>query len=192
MNRDLSFTNPFKREVLRKALHLPAFAFPAMALYAPKFALVSLALLMAFYAFLMFGESRYPHKLSRVSQFVSFFKREEGVDPAPLYLALGLFLCLLFSTPKATFFAAYVIAICDSAAALVGMRLGRHKVFSLSKSWEGTLAFAILCFVGACFFLSPLSALLTALILALVELLGIKGSDNFLLPIISQFCLLLL
>jgi len=190
MNKDSSFTNRFKREVLRKALHLPAFAFPAMAFYAPVVAQACLVFLIVFYGALMLGESLSPDKLSNIRSFVAVFKRGEGVDPAPLYLAIGLLLCLVFSSPIATFFAAYVIAICDSAAALVGMRFGRHKVFSLSKSWEGSLAFAILCFVGALFFLSPLSALLATLILALVELLGIKGSDNFLLPIVSQLCLL--
>lgn len=189
MNKDLLSTNRFKREVFRKALHLPAFVFPLLALHSRLLAVDVLFALMLFYSVFMFVEMKFPGLQNGISQIVTFFKRNEALDPAPLYLALSMLLCLLFSTPKSVFFAAYVIAICDSAAALVGIRFGKHQISNLNKSWEGTLAFMVFCFLGGLFYLPPLFAFLTALLLAFVELIGIRGLDNLLLPIASQLCL---
>lgn len=191
MQPDSFSTRRFSHEVLRKILHLPAFVFPLLAIYSRIVAIFILASLIFFYVALLFIEKKYSKKILGVNDLITLCKRSEKIDPAPAYLALGLLLCVVFFPAYNVFYAAYVIAISDSAAALVGMRFGRHPIGKFSKSWEGSLAFFILSFVGGVFFLSPLAALVTAFCLTTAEILCGRGTDNFILPLLSQVLLYL-
>ncbi len=73
----------------------------------------------------------------------------------------------------------------DGAAAIIGKKFGRTKLFG--KSLEGTLAFLIVC-LGIGFFFSHISfsiRIAGALSAALVELLPLRTSDNLRIPILS-------
>lgn len=182
-------TNPFKKEAIRKSLHLPAFAFPAIALYSQKFAILILIALMLFYLYLNFSQQKIAKQLS---QYLLFFKRSESFDPAPLYLASGLGISIALGPVANSFLAAYVIAICDSAAAITGKRFGKHPVARFNKSIEGSCAFAVCAFLGALYFCAVPQALLFAFVLMIVELVSKNGLDNFVLPIASHVFLKLL
>ena len=85
-----------------------------------------------------------------------------------------------------------VLTLADPAAALVGLRHGRHRyrVAGAAKSLEGSAAFfaiAFACtaipFLGTGRRLPPLVALTSfALTVTLVEALGPRGFDNLLIP----------
>lgn len=184
MKQGLHSPKRFKDEVQRKMLHLPAFAFPVIALISRPFAVGILIGLMIFYTLF---ELRADHP---ISQWISKHKRVTGFDPAPLYLASGLCFSLMISPPLQAFFAAYVVAICDSAAALVGLKYGHHPIGCGSKTWEGSFAFGLLAFAGAIFFLPAVPALMSALVLTLAEIFFLRGLDNLVLPVLSQLLLL--
>lgn len=188
MEATLASTKLFRRECLRKSLHLPTFFFPAMALYARNLSVMLLGFLVVGYSVLFLMEQA--GKRGRVFDWVNLLRRTDSPDPAPIYLGIAMMACLIFFEPGLVFYAAYVIAICDSGAALVGMKLGKHKL-SGSKTVEGSAAFFVLAFVGGLFFASPVLALIAAFILTLVELFSKNGFDNLFLPLASQLILLL-
>lgn len=178
MVADSHLANNFKREVFRKSLHLPTLLFPALAYYLPTMAL---ALLMALAILYLVNHFFYPQLLAF---FVSRSSRHLGqLDPAPLYLCMGMALLIYYCPTRIQFFGAYLIAIADSAAALIGVKYG-HKIARLSKSYEGTAFFALLSYIGA-YTLSGnwQQALYLCVLLTLIELISHKGLDNLLLPV---------
>ena len=92
----------------------------------------------------------------------------------------------------------------DAAAALVGKRFGRHKLkfrfLDGKKSLEGTLAMFIVSFVSVAVVLqirggipAPggfVTAAVTALVAALVELYSRGGNDTFTCPLASMAVML--
>jgi len=190
MVQESSSIRPFRNEVMRKLLHLPVFIFPAVALYSQNLAIVLIVVLMVGYVGILFLEKKFQRQISFFSPLIKYCKRNVRYDYAPLYLSLGMLIAILISEPIHVFFAAYVIAICDSLAALVGMKYGRFKIFYLNKTYLGSLVFLVLCLIGALYYLPPYYAFLTALALALTEIISLKGTDNLTLPVMSQLILI--
>ena len=179
----------FKREVRRKSLHLPIFVFPVLALYSRYAALLLLGVLTVFYIVVVMWEHSAPHAVTPFYRFIDHFKRSRPADPAPIYLGLGIFWCLLVAPPSHTFFAVTILAVCDSAAALFGMSFGRNKIGKLSKTWQGSSAFFIFAFVSGIFLMTPPAAFIAALVLTVVEIFATSGTDNLFLPIAAQLLL---
>lgn len=181
-----------RQELIRKLLHLPTFAFPFIALYSKAVAIVSLLLLAAAYLSVIALEGKRDIRTPLFSAVINYCKRNSTYDWGPFYLALGLAAALYISKPTQAFFAAYVIAISDSFASIIGMRFGKRTIPYLNKSMLGSLAFFVTCFVGALYYLPPVQALITAACLSVIELVSIRGLDNLTLPIASQLLLLFL
>ena len=189
MKLDLSSTKTFKKEIARKALHLPVFLTPFLANKNLMGTLWLLVVLMVGYALVFLLKKKFGIHIFILSDTVTFCSRGSAFDMAPLLMALGLFMALCLGTSIQRFFPAYCIAISDSAAALIGMRFGRHKIRPLSKSWEGSLAFFLTCLMAALFYFSLPQALLVSLLLAAVEIMSVKGLDNLFLPVVAQILL---
>jgi phytol kinase len=94
-----------------------------------------------------------------------------------------------------------VLGIADAVAALVGKKYGRHpyRILGQAKSLQGSVAFvsvASVILLGVFVFgpLAPvinevLLAVMLAVGLAAIENLGVYGSDNFLLPVVTVLAL---
>jgi dolichol kinase len=187
MKPDCPTTNPFEREVVRKLFHLPVFLFPVMARASLSLTLLFLATLILAYLVVGVLTYRYAIRVGCVSDVIRFCTRKDRLDLAPVLMALGFFTALCLFRDKVSLFPAYVIVVADTAAALVGMRFGRHPILSLPKTWEGSAAFCLFCLVGAWLFFPPATALLVSLILTVLEALSLKGTDNFTLPVAAAF-----
>lgn len=189
MAQDLYIIKPFKNEFLRKALHLPVFIFPVLAMYSFQATIILLTILIIGYLLIIILEKKQRIKFPIFSSLIQFCYRNNTYDLGPVYLALGMMGALLISSPIQAFYAAYIIAICDGSAAIIGMFYGKHKIFGLKKSLEGSFVFFVLCFIGGMYFLSPLNALYAAAMLTLMEIISIRGLDNLTLPVLSQLLL---
>ncbi|MFH1874872.1 MAG: hypothetical protein ABH859_06785 [Pseudomonadota bacterium] len=181
-----------EKELVRKMLHLPVFIFPFIALNSTLAALAVLILLAAGYLVILIYEKQFNKTVPILSTIILYCRRSTDYDLGPIYLALGMIVALCLTSPRNVFYAAYVIAICDSAASLIGMRFGRKQIPIFGKSYLGSLAFFATCFLGGLFYLTPLMSLVAALCLVVIELISIKGLDNFTLPVVSQILLLLM
>lgn len=187
-------------EGARKAVHcslgITAAAFPWLfgAQLAPVWALCALALAA------LLALRRLPSLRQRLGSALHDVERGSWGD---LLFPLAIALCwtlapgdpLRFSLPL------LVLAVADSLAALVGRGYG-HLAYSSAgahKTWEGSLAFALVTFLlvevplllgtslsrGACL----LVALDLALLLMLVEALAWQGGDNLLIPLAGLLAL---
>jgi len=113
------------------------------------------------------------------------------VSYGELFFPLGIGSALFFAEQVEVFQTAmYVLAFSDSVAALIGKRYGKHffTILGEKRSFEGSMA----CFITTCCILFvcglPLYAIfLYALLIMIVEILSLRGSDNLTLPLTIVF-----
>ena len=132
--------------------------------------------------------------------FRGFFKEQEKntVTGMPYFIGGILVTVLFFDKPIA------ITALCfltfgDCTAAIIGKKIGRHKIFP-PRSVEGSAAFFIIAtlagFVLKQYFfpadLTVIAILASAFIAAVVEALPIALDDNLTIPIIAGVALHLL
>ena len=98
-------------------------------------------------------------------------------------LAGSVLTILLFKDRNVVLCSMGYLIFSDAAAALVGVPFGRHKY--LGKSLEGSAAcFTASLLVGLAF-LNPPLALLTAMLVTVVEFLPLPWNDNLWIPTLS-------
>lgn len=174
-----------RRELERKALHLPGLLVPLVFQHAPKITVIGLGLISLFY---------YLSELRRISgrrpfPVIGFLSqkltRSSHLDLAPIFLAVGLSVASVFLPFKAAMAGALLVCLCDAFAALVGMKFGRKKIFVTKKTYLGSLTFFVTAFFALLLILSWKGALITALASSLIEALSVEGIDNLLLPILG-------
>ncbi|MCQ2741268.1 MAG: SEC59/DGK1/VTE5 family protein [Alphaproteobacteria bacterium] len=140
----------FRKELFRKAIHLSSLWIPAAIYFMPKLALVPILLvILTGNVILEYGNFK-KYSWARKSFGVLFFRtlrnkemsREHFQFTGAIYVLVASLLCLLLFEKEIACIALTVMLISDSAAALVGRSIGKHKIYK-NKTLEGTLAFFI-------------------------------------------------
>ncbi|MFX1509090.1 MAG: haloacid dehalogenase-like hydrolase [Promethearchaeota archaeon] len=140
-------------------------------------------------------------KIPLISNMVLAAGREEEIDSyvlSPLYFAAGVTLPLLiFGTllqlPHIAVASIIAFLIGDAFSTIGGIFLGRHHYpFNRKKTIEGTLIGFTSAFFVLILIVSPISALLTVIIAAVIELLPLRLDDNLAVPIITATILTIL
>lgn len=140
-------------------------------------------------------------KIPLISNMVLAAGREEEIDSyvlSPLYFAAGVTLPLLiFGTllqlPHIAAASIIAFLIGDAFSTIGGIFLGRHHYpFNRKKTIEGTLIGFTSAFFVLILIVSPISALLTVIIAAVIELLPLRLDDNLAVPIITATILTIL
>ncbi|MFX1565562.1 MAG: haloacid dehalogenase-like hydrolase [Promethearchaeota archaeon] len=191
------------QEILRQLLHASAVIIPLLwfwdtSWHTPIYMLIgSLTLLFILSeVFRSFGI-----KIPLISNMVLAAGREEEIDShvlSPLYFAAGVTLSLLiFGTllqlPHIAVASVIVFLIGDAFSTIGGIFLGRHHYpFNRQKTIEGTLIGFTSAFFVLLLIMSPISALLTAIIAAVIELLPSQLDDNLAVPLITAIVLTIL
>jgi dolichol kinase len=117
-----------------------------------------------------------------------FFCEEEKLNyGAYLYFTIGQ-LFAAFITPPMVFFAILGISsISDLLTSQIGIRYGKNKIkWNKDKSWQGTLAGIISCFLISFFFIGLVWAIIFTIAFLIFDVITnkpLKLSDNLLLPI---------
>jgi dolichol kinase len=190
-----------KAEYTRKYVHigsgLVCFAFPY---YFTNHWWV-LAICAAFLGLLLLS-FRFPNLLPSINA-VKRTTAGSPLYPVAVYVSFLASVRLLninyFFAPMAT------MALADPVAELVGRRWGKkqYTVFDEQKSWAGSLAFlAVACAVNLVLFGSAITVTISlaqgiaaiffiALVATVAEAIGIRGTDNLLIPAAVIFAMLL-
>ena len=111
---------------------------------------------------------------------------EEGYG-AYLYFTLGQMFASFLCPPMVYFAILGMSSIADLMTSQIGIRYGKRKIkINGSKTWEGTLAGCITCFIICFFFTGIVWALIFTLVFFIIDILTKKPiniSDNLLIPI---------
>jgi dolichol kinase len=182
-------------EIKRKGFHLLSLIYVFGYWYLPK-ATVVCGLVVAIIIVVLFEYLRF--KILRFNDFFKnnfkgFYRHGEADKISGLTGTLsGALLTILIFPDRYMVFASFLYFVFgDSAAALVGKIIGRHKIFS-RKSLEGSLSCLAVCFIVGLFIFNWKFALAGAAIAAIVEAIPWKISDNFWMQIINAGVLTLL
>ncbi|MFN3813410.1 MAG: diacylglycerol/polyprenol kinase family protein [Aquificaceae bacterium] len=180
-------------EIRRKAFHLLAISLwlvPLLTLQrkitiALFFVVIALNLLIVFKV----GISRF----KALYDLVFYLERERNIKRPSiqaLWANIGIFLSFLLFGSLCASAGVVLLAVGDAFAGLVGISVGRRRIFR--KSLEGSLAFFFSSFFALLLLLDVKRALIISSVGTLTELLPLKLDDNFLIPICgSLVCFLL-
>ena len=107
-----------------------------------------------------------------------------------LYFAIGQMFAAFFCPPMVFYAILGMSSIGDLMASQVGIRYGKHQIrWNPHKTWEGTIAATIFCFLTCFFFIGFIWSVIfstTFMVLDIVTGKGFKNinaSDNLLIPI---------
>lgn len=173
----------FKKEVLRKSLHVPGVLFLLLALHFYWSSVLILSFLVVLYFISFYLREMKGKGLPLIDDITQFLKREEKIDLGPPLLGMGIIFSLLFFKFSIATCAILQVCIADTAACLCGKYFGKTKVFySRKKTYLGCSVFWVTAFIVQLPFISPLEALVLATIGMLLESLPFGSWDNFLIP----------
>lgn len=189
------YAHSWYQEIRRKLLHILIASVPIFSnlvyhatltvLFAlPIIYMISECLRINGYSFPMFG---------RITKSSIRRMEERGVAFGPVTLIFGAILSLLFFPPVIASTVIMIVAFADTAATIVGRRMGNHRIFyNKKKSWEGTIAAWIVAFLCGWIYLPISYALLAASFSSIIESLPLKSLDNLLIPISTGILLMCL
>lgn len=198
------------QEVSRKLLHVIALVMPGCILYLPREAPVILGIIFMVMAAIEWVRFRYPPANGLFARWFSIMlRREEAhVVTGATWIILSAFILSVFfiNHPRVAAVALTLFILGDSAAAIVGMTLGRIRTGR--KTLEGSLACLAMCLIlhYALFPhlpglggrpMHPLTIWVSSLAVTIFELvpLSVKGykiNDNLSAPIIAAVVIFLL
>jgi len=128
------------------------------------------------------------YKLPLFSSLVDYGDR---CDPLPgkgaFFFAVSALVCVILFPAPVVIPALVTIAVLDSVATLVGIRYGKRRIYN-GKSWEGTLSGILVTVLVLLPFLTPLGAVVVAVVSGFIELLS-PVDDNLVIPV--GVCILL-
>jgi len=174
----------FKREVLRKSLHVPGVLFLLLSHYHYWTSLFLLLFLISAYFLSTYLHEKKGAGLPLMGDLTQFLKRGEKVDLGPPLLGLGIFIVLLLFKMNIAACAVLQVCLADASACLSGKYFGKKKVFySPNKTYLGCGVFFLTSFLIQLPFVSPLHSLLLAFFGMLLESLPFGAWDNLLIPL---------
>jgi len=178
----------FKKEVLRKSLHLPGVLFIVSAHYHYWASLLILAFLVVTYFISYYLQKTRGKGLPVFGTFTQFLKRDEELDLGPPLLGLGILFSLLFFKSSIATCAILQVCVADTTACLSGKYFGKTKVFySPKKSYLGCSIFFFTAFLLQLPFIGLFPAFILAFIGMFLESLPFGAWDNFLIPVGVSF-----
>ena len=195
----------YRDELVRKLIHLFSLSIPIIYYFIPRSDGILILSILTFLA-LILDLARYTSaSVGKIFYKVfGFLLRKHEVDSrkknlnGATYVLISALMCVILF-PKVIFITAFaILIISDSMAALIGRKIGRHRL--LSKSLEGTLAFFISAIIVV--FLTPkfgylpmeyVIGIIAAAVGAIVENISFGfADDNLAIPVSIGFTMWLL
>lgn len=184
-----------RKELFRKAIHIFGFSIPFVSITAGvPFAvliLVALAITYSISEYLRLKGRNFPvfttiTMIAMRSDDNTGEEKQHTFVKAPLYFAAGILASLLIFPTPFNYAAIAVVTLGDGLASVVGRLYGKNKIPHCGgKTIEGSTAGLVFAFVGTAVFVSPLTALIAAVVGMAVELLPLRITDNLTVPLLS-------
>ena len=182
-------------EVVREVIHACGLFVPVAAIHFGAYPIAFLLVLMM----LMYVASELARMEGKSVPLFSSITLRATTDTeryefaaTPIFLALGVILCLLVFPAPISYAAVAVVCLGDSAASISGKLFGRTPVpFNKGKNIEGSAIGLVFAFFGAMLFLQPLQALVGAILGMFVESLPLPVNDNLSTPLATGIILAL-
>jgi len=176
----------FKQELVRKTFHLSGITVPIAYLFFGRYAaiLYTSAALLAF-LLLEFIRIR-AHSLFPLVKTADIVQRpkEKTAIAAYVYFCMAAVVSIYFLSMNAVVVGLSAALIGDAAAAVVGVKFGKHKVTS-NKSIEGSVAGLItvimIAYVLNC---NPVVIIALGLVFLFFDLIELGIDDNFTTPLV--------
>ncbi len=181
------FSENFKKELVRKGLHLLIAIVPFLASINLIFTVVLLGFGTLFYVFAEKAR-REGFSIAIISDLTLIASRDRDKSRfvlGPVTLGIGTMLALLFYPLEAAAIAIYALAFGDSIASLSGKAFGRVKIpFCGNKTFTGSIS----CFVIVLLFTfyktgNVTVSYLIAIIAAVLEAFPSNDMDNIFMPL---------
>lgn len=185
-----------KRELGRKAIHIASSIFPISYWFFEKRIFLPIIAILATAAVLIdYGRHKVPWIRTAFGAVFGKVLRENehsGLTGGATVMIAQVMMIALFPKPIAIA-SLLTLSIGDSAAALVGLSVGRHKIYQ-SKTWEGTAAFLLSATLVAALVpgIPLFAAALAATGAGVIEIFLIHLDDNLFIPLVSGIILVFL
>jgi len=184
---------PSWNDVFRESIHASGIFIPVIAGAVGVLSVaVSIILVLGVYA-----TSEYLRTEGKKMPLINFITRKAAsqnelyqIVLAPVYFAIGILITLVIFPAPASSAAIAIFALGDSTASIFGRYLAKTPLpFNKDKSLEGSVAGFFFAFLAGSFFVSPLVALVGAVIAMFIEYLPLPINDNLLIPVITGLAL---
>ncbi len=181
--REISFS--WRQELRRKGVHVCSLFVPFLAgvhfLLTLKILIVTTILYMAS-EWARLNGARFP-VLSFFTGVCVRSSERRRFALAPITLALGVVLSLIFFSELIAYVTIAILACADSMATIIGKFYGRLKIpYNRNKSVEGSMAFFVTALICALFFLPLKTALIASFVSCIIETIPFKF-DNISIPL---------
>ncbi|MDR1928814.1 MAG: hypothetical protein LBQ07_01895 [Endomicrobium sp.] len=183
-----------KNEIKRKLIHLLSLIYVFGYWYFPKYIVVYVLIITIIVVAI--GE----YMRFKVPNFNIFFKNnfkgfyrttEINKISGLIWTLLGaLFTILIFHNKSIVFVSFLYFTFGDAAAALAGKFYGKHKIYLITnKTFEGSLACFITCFISGLTIFNYKFAIIGAIIAMVIEAIPWEPNDNFWIQTINAWLL---
>ena len=183
----------YRQEIYRKLIHLSSSCIPFMLWYFGKDTFQPWIISCAIILLILDYGRRYNKFLYRIysNLFITFTRPiEQGLISGASWVIIGAAVTIFIFNENTAIIGLLVLSIADSAAAIIGIKLGKTQLYS--KSLEGSAAFFITATIIV-FSLSPAAFYINfiAVIAAtVVELFSTpRINDNLLIPMVLALIL---
>ena len=181
-------------ELRRKSVHLIGLIVPIFYIFIDRYQAVIAVGILVFIALLIeLFKTLWPSfRVAFYQVFTPLLRSHErsGAITGATYFLIGVFLPILLFPKILAIVCIFFMILGDMAAALIGKKWGRTKLFS-RKSLEGSLACFLVCILIALVKFNPAVAIIGALVATVVEVIPTKLDDNLTMPLLSGLAMYL-
>jgi dolichol kinase len=143
-------------EIKRKLFHSLGLLCPIIYYFIPKAAAVAISLSVAVFVVTI---DVYRHQNKYIQEWVEFFfknfirnnERSKDNLSGCSWMFIGVFLTCILYEKDIAIYSWIVLFICDSAAAVIGVKYGKNEIIS-GKTYEGSIAFFIIALISGIFY----------------------------------------
>jgi dolichol kinase len=182
--------------MIRETIHISSFL---VALVAKYFLSVQIVVLLIFAVTMLYIVSEFTRIQGIKFPLISAITWKAALKPelyefttAPIFFAIGIMLALVLFPSPFNYTSVVILTFGDGFATIFGKKMGRTVIpFNKGKRLEGSVLGFTCAFFGALVFVSPLKALIGAIVGMVVEILPLPINDNLMIPLVSGLFLTL-